>query len=134
VLSVVFSGSEPVKDEQTILLVDNKADVRETLGKIAGQLGLRLLLAEDGQEGLDIAKSENPDIIMIRRNAPILDALSMSVLLKQSDKTRDIPVVVICSDASPSELERFQDAGCSYCLKEPFTTDELNERLKDWLP
>ncbi|MEA1992188.1 MAG: response regulator [Thermodesulfobacteriota bacterium] len=123
-----------MKEDQTILLVDYNESVIETLRKLANQTGLRLLLAEDGQEGLDLAKAELPDLVIIRKDIPILDALSMSVLLKQSPETEDIPVVVICTVASSSERERFHDAGCSDFIEEPFTAKDLLQRLEDWLP
>ncbi len=123
-----------MKEGQTILLVDYNESVIDTVRKLANQTGFRLLLAEDGQEGLDLAKAELPDLIIIRKDVPILDALSVSVLLKQSPETDDIPVVLICTVASSSERERLHDAGCSGFIEEPFTTNDLFQRLEDWLP
>jgi CheY-like chemotaxis protein len=123
-----------VKEGQTILLVDYNESVIEMVRKLANQTGLRLLLAEDGQEGLDLAKAELPDLVIIRKDVPILDALSVSVLLKQSPETDNIPVVLICTVASSSERERLYDAGCSGFIEEPFTANDLLQRLKDWLP
>ena len=123
-----------MKEGQTILLVDYNESVIETVRKLANQAGLKLLLAEDGQEGLDLAKAELPDLVIIRKDVPILDALSMSVLLKQSPETDDIPVVLICAVASSSERERLHDAGCSGFIEEPFTANDLLQRLEDWLP
>ncbi|RKX62615.1 MAG: hypothetical protein DRP37_01115 [Thermodesulfobacteriota bacterium] len=129
-----FRESNQVKEGQTILLVDYNESVIETVSKLANQSGLKLLLAEDGQEGLDLAKAELPDLIIIRKDVPILDALSMSVLLKQSSETDDIPVVLICTVASSSDRERLHDAGCNGFIEEPFTTNDLLQRLEDWLP
>ena len=123
-----------MKEGQTILLVDYNESVIETARKLANQTGLRLILAEDGQEGLDLAKAELPDLVIIRKDARVLDALSMSVLLKQSPETEDIPVIVICTMASSSERERFHDAGCIDFIEEPFTVNDLLQRLEDWLP
>jgi len=123
-----------VKEGQTILLVDYNESVIETVSKLANQTGLKLLIAEDGQEGLDLAKAELPDLIIIRKDVPILDALSVSVLLKQSHETDNIPVVLICTVASSSERERLHDAGCSGFIEEPFTANDLLQRLEDWLP
>jgi two-component system cell cycle response regulator DivK len=123
-----------MKEGQTILLVDYNQSVIDTVRKLVNQTGLRLILAEDGQEGLDLVKAELPDLIIIRKDVPVLDALSMSVLLKQSPKTQDIPVIVICTMASSSERERFHDAGCIDFIEEPFTVNDLLQRLEDWLP
>lgn len=123
-----------MKEGQTILLVDYNESVIETVRKLANQKGLRLLLAEDGQEGLDLAKAELPDLVIIRKDVPVLDALSMSVLLKQSPETDNIPVVLISTEVSSSEKERLHDAGCSGFIEEPFTANDLLQRLEGWLP
>ena len=123
-----------MKKGQTILLVDYNKEVIETVRSAVKQAGLRLILAEDGQEALDVAKAKVPDLVIVRKDIPVLDALSMSVLLKQSSETKDIPVVVICpAEASSSELDRLQDAGCSGCIEEPFTLKDLLQKLEDWL-
>ena len=123
-----------MKEGQTILLVDYNESMIEMARKLADQNGLRLLIAEDGQEGLDLAKAELPDLVIIRKDVPILDALSVSVLLKQSPETENIPVILICTVVSSSERERLHDAGCSGFIEEPFTADDLLQRLEDWLP
>ncbi|PXF56130.1 MAG: hypothetical protein C4B57_01420 [Deltaproteobacteria bacterium] len=133
-LLILFAESSQVKEGQTILLVDYDQSVIDTVRKLVNQTGLRLILAENGQEGLDLVKAELPDLVIIRKDVPILDALSISVLLKQSPETRDIPVAVICAEASPSERERFRDAGCIDFIEEPFTANDLLRKLEDWLP
>ncbi len=123
-----------MKEGQTILLVDTDEGNREVFRAVAEGAGLRLILADDGQEAVDEAGKSPPDLIAIRRNTPILDALAVSVLLKQSDRTKAVPILVICRDASREEAERYRDAGCAGCIREPFTEKELQERLKGLLP
>jgi CheY-like chemotaxis protein len=122
-----------MKEGSKILLVDNNESSQDIFKKIAKELNCNLIIAEDGQEGLDIAGEELPDLIAVRRKASVLDALSMSVLLKQSDKTKDIPILVICTDVSNAELASFKDAGCSGCIKEPFAKKELIEKIEEIL-
>lgn len=123
-----------MNEGQIILLVDDQPEVLELARQVAEKTHLRLLEATDGQEGLDLALAERPDLILIRRNSRILDALSVTVLLKQSPKTRSIPVLVLCSEASVPERERFQDAGCDDFLVEPISTEDLRKKLESWLP
>ena len=116
-----------------ILLVDDQKDVQDVLQEFGRQKRKDIIISENGQDALDTAKEERPDLIIIRKDIPALDALSVSVLLKETDATADIPVVVICSDASTEEKERFRDAGLTACLEEPITLDKLNDILKKWL-
>ncbi|NIA08731.1 MAG: response regulator [Nitrospiraceae bacterium] len=123
-----------MKKGQTILLVDYNKEIIDTVRSAVEQTGLRLILAEDGQEAFDIAKAEVPDLVIVRKDIPVLDALSMSVLLKQSPETKDIPVVVIWpAGASSSDLNRLQEAGCSGYIEEPFSLKDLLKKLEDCL-
>ncbi len=123
-----------MKESPTVLLVDNHEAVVQVFKEIGERHGLKMIFAEDGQEGLDMAKEELPELVVIRRNCPTLDALSVSVLLKQSPDTSEIPIVVICSGATPQEKESFRDAGCNGCIEEPISMEELIVKLKEWLP
>ncbi|HID98353.1 MAG TPA: response regulator [Thermodesulfobacteriaceae bacterium] len=123
-----------MKTSRTVLLVDQDKNVIESVRRVTESMGIRFLHAENGQDGFDIARSVVPDLVIIRRNAPVLDALSLSVLLKQSENTGKIIVIVICTGASPGERECFQDAGCSGCLEEPFTDKDLQKKMEGWLP
>jgi len=121
------------KEASSIILVEQKQDVIDIVKKAAEEIGYSLLIAEDGQEGFDLAMQNPPSLVMIRCNAPVLDAPSLSLLLKQSSATKDVPVLVICSEVSNKEHERFQDAGCNDCLKEPFSVSDLVTIFKEWL-
>lgn len=123
-----------MKQNQIVLLADASEKVKGQFQRITEQLKLGLVVAENGQEALDIAAGQDIDIVVIRRDVAVLDALSFSVLLKQSTRAKEIPVIIICTDASTQERERFKDAGCSGCIEEPFSDKELIEVLKRWLP
>ena len=123
-----------MKEGQTILLVDHNESVIETVRKLANQPAGVTTMAQGTSPTLRLSKAELPDLVIIRKDVPILDALSMSVLLKQSPETDNIPVVLICTVASSSERERLHDAGCSGFIEEPFTANDLLQRLEEWLP
>ena len=116
-----------------ILLVDYQKDVQEILQEIGKHERLEVLISENGQDALDTAKEEKPDLIIMRKDIPALDALSVSVLLKETEATAHIPVVVICSGATGDEKERFRDAGLTGCLEEPVTIEKLKTSMKKWL-
>ncbi len=122
-----------MSEKPVVLLVDNKPESKEIFSKIAQEFPFNLLVAEDGQAGFDLARQEIPDLIVIRKNVPILNAQSVSVLLKQSSATEKIPILVICPDLSPEDKEKFQDAGCNDCLKEVKDVDVVKAKLKEWL-
>ncbi len=122
------NGKKPV-----VLLVDHKPEAKEIFSQIAQDFPFELLVAEDGQAGFDLAREHEPDLIVIRKNVPILNAQSVSVLLKQSATTDKIPILVICPDYSPEDQEKFQDAGCNDCIKDVKEVDIVISKLKEWL-
>jgi DNA-binding response OmpR family regulator len=119
--------------KRVVLLVDDHTDIHDMFRQAAARLSLELVTAEDGQEGLDQAKAMLPALMVIRRDVPILNAQSVSVLLKQSPDTEKIPVMVICSRLSEEDQESFRDAGCNDCIKEPLDEDKIVAKLKEWL-
>ena len=123
-----------MSDKPVVLLVDDKPDAKKMLSKIAKEVQFRLIVAEDGQAGFDMAREEVPDLIVIRKNVPILNAQSVSVLLKQSANTEKIPIIVICPDFSKEDQEKFQDAGCNDCIKELKDEKLVISKIKEWLP
>ncbi|NDY42968.1 response regulator [Dissulfurirhabdus thermomarina] len=123
-----------MKAGQTLLLVDAQPSVRKVTRTVAAREGLRLLEADDGQEGLDLARAEVPDLVLIRRDSPVLDALSVTVLLKQAEATRSIPVVVLCAEATALDVEHYHDAGVDDYILLPLTEHNLLEKLETWLP
>lgn len=123
-----------MKPGQTVLLADPDENSRKIFEEATRALGLGLVLAGDGQEALDIASAAPPDLIVIRCNIPVLDALSTSVLLKQEARTKDIPILVICGDVSTHEQESFRDAGCVGGLRTPFNVSEITEKLGEIMP
>ncbi len=116
-----------------VLLVDDKPEGREVFSQIAQDFPFELIVAEDGQEGFDLAREQEPDLIIIRKNVPVLNAESVSVLLKQSAATDKIPILVICPDFSPEEQEKLQDAGCNDCIKDLQEVEIVVSKLKEWL-
>ncbi len=120
-------------NKPVVLLVDHKPEAREVFTQIAKEFPFDLIVAEDGQAGFDIAREQEPDLIVIRKNVPVLNAQSVSVLLKQSAATDKIPILVICPDYSPEDQEKFQDAGCNDCIKDVKEVDIVVSKLKEWL-
>ncbi len=122
-----------MSEKPVVLLVDDKPEAKEIFSRIAQEFPFNLIVAEDGQAGFDLARQETPDLIIIRKNVPILNAQSVSVLLKQSSTTENIPILVICPDLSQEDKEKFQDAGCNDCLKEIQNVDLVIAKIKEWL-
>ena len=116
-----------------ILLVDDRKDIQEILQEYGEEKRGEIIISENGQDALDTGREEKPGLILVRKDIPALDALSVSVLLKETKDTAKIPVVVICSGATSDEKERFRDAGVAGCIEEPLTKEKVAEALDKWI-
>ena len=77
-----------------------------------------MAVATDGQEGVDKAGSENPDIILLDMNLPIIDGWTAASMIKAEPKTAHIPIIALTAHAMSGDREKAIAAGCNdYCPK-----------------
>ncbi len=100
--------------------------------RLLAKEGFTVLKAENGQELLDLAREERPDLIILERNLPVLDGLSAVLLLKNDKTTRNIPIVVVCEKKHDQE-EQALDAGCDAYLTRPLKPDKIRAVLKEFV-
>lgn len=122
-----------VKKEKTILYIDTDEHALKAVHEFSQRENIKFVSAENGQDGLDMARDILPDLVIIKKEAPMLDALSFSVLFKQSKRTSRIPVIVICEGVTDEEKDMFIDAGCSGCINDPLDDMELTEKIRKWI-
>jgi CheY-like chemotaxis protein len=84
-----------------------------------------VLAAEDGQKGCEMAAAEQPDIILMDLEMPVVDGWEATRRLKGNPQTRDIPVIVLSAHALAGERERAIAAGCDEFETTPIEFDRL---------
>ncbi len=123
----------------TILLVEDYGDSREMLRLLLEDLGYRILEAKDGNDALDSARRETPDLVLTDFNLPDVDGITLvKRLRKLSDKMSRIPVIMITAH-DPTELYQLaMEAGCTTVLTKPVslvvlekTIDRLLEKTRE---
>ncbi len=117
----------------TLLVVD---DVQSNLDLIAGHFEgthHRLLLAENGETGIELAQIHHPDLILLDLWMPNLNGLDVAYRLKQQASTQDIPIVIITASIRPED-EAFIKPLCQGFLRKPVSYSQLVEALKPILP
>lgn len=87
-----------------ILVVDDEADVRIYLGTVLEDAGATVLEAEDGDEGLETAKRERPDLITLDLSMPGKDGVETFGALRQAEETRSTPVCIITGHSEYRQL------------------------------
>ena len=92
-----------------ILVVDDEPDIQSTMQLILGLEGYRVLTAYDGEEGLQLAKTRRPDLIVTDIMMPRMDGIELCRALRAEAVTRDIPVIVSSSIEPQPQSERCWD-------------------------
>src|SRR4051812_13358363 len=101
----------PASPAKILLVEDNELN-RDMLSRRLERRGYRVLLATDGQEGLDAVRAERPDLVLMDMNLPVVDGWEATRRLKAAGETRDIPVIALTAHAMAGDRERAEQAGC----------------------
>ena len=98
------------------------------------QDGYSVFLADNGSKGLEMAMSEIPDIIMLDVIIPQLDGFTVLQKLKEDEKTKDIPVVMLTNLGTAEDQKKGKDMGAvDYMVKASFTPSQVSEKIKGYL-
>jgi len=105
-----------------ILVVDDEDEVREMLRRILRFSDFQVIEARDGQEAVDMAHSEKPDLITLDIMMPGKDGVRVCEELKQDEATRQIPILVV---TVAGNRKRAMNAGADYYMNKLFSIDEF---------
>ena len=95
-----------------ILLVEDNEMNRDMLSRRLVRNGYEVLLAMDGQQGVDMALSEQPDLILMDMSLPVIDGWEATRRIKANDATRRIPVIALTAHAMAGDREKAMEVGC----------------------
>ena len=87
--------------------------------------GYTVLTARDAEAGLTVARDEQPDLILMDMQLPGMDGLTATMLLKQDEATRAIPVIALTALAMKGDEERIRAAGCSAYIAKPLAYQDF---------
>ncbi len=95
-----------------ILLVEDNEMNRDMLSRRLVRNGYEVFLAVDGQQGADMALSEQPDLILMDMSLPVIDGWEATRRIKANDATRRIPVIALTAHAMAGDREKAMEVGC----------------------
>ena len=95
-----------------ILLVEDNEMNRDMLSRRLSRNGYEVFLAMDGQQGADMALSEQPDLILMDMSLPVIDGWEATRRVKRNDATRRIPVIALTAHAMAGDREKAMEVGC----------------------
>ena len=95
-----------------ILLVEDNEMNRDMLSRRLIKRGHDVVIAVDGQQGVDMARSEAPELILLDMSLPVMDGWEAARILKKHDATQSIPIIALTAHAMAGDRERCLEAGC----------------------
>ena len=113
----------------TILAVDDSPSIRQMLAFVLASAGYRVLEAEDGERGLELAQAHAVDVVITDHNMPKMDGLSLVKRLRTLPSYRATPIMVLTTESSAEMKQRGREAGASGWMVKPFDPDKLLEML-----
>ena len=113
-----------------ILLVEDNELNRDMLTRRLKRKGFTVLCAGNGQEGIDVAESEIPDIILMDLSLPVVDGWTAAERLKANVTTKSIPIIALTAHAMKGDRERALEAGCDDYDTKPIDFERLLDKIK----
>ena len=96
--------------------------------------GYDVVQARNGQKGLELAVSENPDLILLDIQLPVMDGYEVARRLKQAEETKSIPIIAVTSYAMAGDRETILATGCEGYIEKPIDIDSFVEQVRGFLP
>lgn len=114
----------------TVMVVDDSEDTRHVLSVALQDKGYQVVTATDGQEAVDIARREQPDLILMDLNLPQLDGLAATQQIREDEGLRHVPILAVTAFDTYGIKEAALEAGCDSYLTKPLDFDDLGKLLR----
>jgi two-component system alkaline phosphatase synthesis response regulator PhoP len=116
--------------KEKILIVDDEKDIIKMLDYNLKKEGFRIVVAFNGEEAVDLAKKEHPDIIILDLMLPGIDGLGVCKALKNESKTVSIPIIMLTAKTQEADKVVGLELGADDYVTKPFSPRELVARIK----
>jgi CheY-like chemotaxis protein len=113
-----------------ILLVEDNEMNRDMLSRRLERKGYQIVLALDGAEGLQMARTSGPDLILMDMSLPVIDGWEATRQLKADEATRQIPVIALTAHAMATDEEKARAAGCDDFDTKPIELPRLLGKIE----
>ena len=116
-----------------VLIIEDNPDNLTLIKDILEINGYKTIYAEEGQAGFELAEDQLPDFIILDIQLPDIDGYAVLKKIRDSEKTRHIPVIAMTSFAMAGDRERLLKAGCDGYVEKPINPVRVMEQIRDAL-
>ncbi|HEY6829861.1 MAG TPA: response regulator [Gemmatimonadaceae bacterium] len=111
--------TEALNDTKTVLLVEDNEDNRFIYATALRYTGYEVIEAVSGRQGIERAREQRPDLILMDISIPDVDGWEATIVLKADPLTRAIPIIAVTAHVLPGDERRSLEAGCDGYLAKP---------------
>ncbi len=119
-------------DNKKILVADDEPNIRSLVSSMLGK-DYTVLVAKDGQEAIDIARNQRPDLILMDIMMPNVDGYTACSIIKTDQVTKGTPVVMLTALGQELNVKLAQEMGADEYITKPFTSLDLLNTVKRFL-
>jgi CheY-like chemotaxis protein len=116
-----------------ILLVEDNEMNRDMLSRRLERKGFEVVIAVDGQAGVELASSSNPDLILMDLSLPVMDGWEATRCIKADPATQKIPVIALTAHAMAGDEQKALEAGCDDYDTKPIDLKCLLDKIENLL-
>jgi len=116
--------------KKKVLVIDDQLEIRELVDVTLRGTEFDILKASGGKEGIQIAKEQNPDLILLDIMMPVYDGYMTCKILKRNTRTKNIPVIFLTAKKTKEDIKEALKTGGSDYIVKPFSPSELLTRLR----
>jgi len=120
--------------KKRILIIEDQEDNRAIMRDLLGAAGYDLIEATDGGEGVELAKKERPDLILMDIQLPVLDGYEATRRIRTYAELKTVPIIAVTSYALSGDEAKTRAAGCDGYVSKPFSPRELLAKVREYLP
>lgn len=118
-------------EKKRLLIVDDEPDLAEMVKFRLEANGYEILLASDGQQALEVARKEKPDLIILDLMLPKMDGYKVCGLLKKDARYSGIPIIIFSAKAQEDNIKLCQEMGADAYIVKPFEPQVLLDKIKE---
>ena len=112
-----------------VLIVDDSHMIRRIVGMILKEDNYEVLIAENGLAGYEMAKANQPDLVIMDVEMPVMNGIEATTHIKADTATTHIPVLIFTSLGSEKDIRMAKEAGGSGFLNKPISKEELRNTI-----
>ena len=116
-----------------ILYVEDNEDNVYMLSRRLKRKGFEIVIATDGEMGVEMASSEKPELILMDLSLPVMDGWQATSTIKESEQTKNIPIIVLTAHAMAGDREKALEAGADEYDTKPIDFKRLLGKIKDFI-